>query len=200
MGRELLKKGFLGRLRFLDRAEMRRQTADAFQRLSIGVNVATSSVGALSGGQRQSVAVARAVTWASKIIILDEPTAALATMQTGKVLELVRRIAEAGLTAILISHDLPEVFEGCRSCRGASCRPPSGQVQSGRGNDGRAAGGHDRSTDPGGGLTVGLPMVAETDRDEVDSSLQQRNAGPLWRIGDRLLRHQTGAIRSSLSR
>jgi simple sugar transport system ATP-binding protein len=111
MGRELLKKGALGRLRFLDRAEMKRQTAEAFQRLSIGVNVAASSVGALSGGQRQSVAVARAVTWASKIIILDEPTAALATMQTGKVLELVRRIAEAGLTAILISHDLPEVLK-----------------------------------------------------------------------------------------
>jgi simple sugar transport system ATP-binding protein len=109
MGRELLRNGVLGRLGFLDRPEMRRRTQAAFERLSIGVSVATPEVAGLSGGQRQSVAITRAVTWASKVVILDEPTAALASMQTAKVLELIRRIAADGLAVVLISHDLPEL-------------------------------------------------------------------------------------------
>ena len=68
-------------------------------------------VAALSGGQRQTVAIARAVLWNSKVVILDEPTAALGVAQTEQVLKLVRRLAERGLGVILISHNLNEVFQ-----------------------------------------------------------------------------------------
>ena len=111
MGRELLKRPPLGWLGFTDKREMRRQTAAAFERLGISIPASTRSVAELSGGQRQGVAVARAVTWASKAIFLDEPTAALAATQTEKVLELVRRVADHGLAVTLISHDLPQVLE-----------------------------------------------------------------------------------------
>src|SRR6185312_3913530 len=68
-------------------------------------------VATLSGGQRQSVAVARAVMWNSRLVILDEPTAALGVSQTEQVLELVRRLAEQGLGVVLISHNLHDIFE-----------------------------------------------------------------------------------------
>ena len=68
-------------------------------------------VASLSGGQRQSVAVARAVMWNSKLVILDEPTAALGVAQTEQVLALVKRLAEQGLAVVLISHNLHDVFE-----------------------------------------------------------------------------------------
>jgi simple sugar transport system ATP-binding protein len=111
MGRELTKGRPLGWFGFTDKREMRRQTAAAFERLGINIPASTRSVAELSGGQRQGVAVARAVTWASKAIFLDEPTAALAAMQTSRVLELVRRVADQGLAVTLISHDLPQVLE-----------------------------------------------------------------------------------------
>jgi D-xylose transport system ATP-binding protein len=69
------------------------------------------TVATLSGGQRQSVAVARAVMWNSRLVILDEPTAALGVAQTRQVLELVKRLGEQGLAVILISHNLHDVFE-----------------------------------------------------------------------------------------
>ena len=68
-------------------------------------------VATLSGGQRQSVAVARAVMWNSRLVILDEPTAALGVSQTEQVLELVKRLAENGLAVVLISHNLHDIFE-----------------------------------------------------------------------------------------
>jgi ABC-type sugar transport system ATPase subunit len=68
-------------------------------------------VASLSGGQRQSVAVAKAVQWNSKLVILDEPTAALGVAQTRQVLELVKRLADQGLAVVLISHNLHDVFE-----------------------------------------------------------------------------------------
>ena len=68
-------------------------------------------VATLSGGQRQSVAVARAVMWNSRLVILDEPTAALGVAQTAQVLELVKRLAERGLAVVLISHNLHDIFE-----------------------------------------------------------------------------------------
>ena len=69
------------------------------------------AVATLSGGQRQSVAVARAVMWDSRLVILDEPTAALGVAQTEQVLELVNRLAEQGLSVVLISHNLHDIFE-----------------------------------------------------------------------------------------
>ena len=68
-------------------------------------------VATLSGGQRQSVAVARAVMWNSRLVILDEPTAALGVSQTEQVLQLVKRLAEQGLAVVLISHNLHDIFE-----------------------------------------------------------------------------------------
>src|SRR5205085_8593970 len=69
------------------------------------------NVSSLSGGQRQTVAIARAVLWNSKLVILDEPTAALGVAQTRQVLDLVRRLAEQGLGVVLISHNMADVFE-----------------------------------------------------------------------------------------
>ena len=111
LGRELRRKGVLGRLGFLDQGAMRRETAAAFERLSVEVDPSAEGVGQLSGGQRQGVAVARAVMWASKVVFMDEPTAALGVVQSQKVLELVRRVADEGIAVVLISHNMPDVLQ-----------------------------------------------------------------------------------------
>jgi simple sugar transport system ATP-binding protein len=111
LGREATRAGMLGRLGFLDKAAMRRRTQEAFERLGVGVQDATAAVATLSGGQRQGVAVARAVTWAGKIVFMDEPTAALGVVQTRNVLDLIKRVRDHGLAVVLISHNMPEVME-----------------------------------------------------------------------------------------
>ena len=107
LGRELR------RLRVLhDQAEMRRQTAVRFKELGVGlVQDLRVPVASFSGGQRQSVAIARAAMWARHVIIMDEPTAALGVIQTKKVLELVETVRARGLAVVLISHNLPEVLQ-----------------------------------------------------------------------------------------
>jgi simple sugar transport system ATP-binding protein len=65
----------------------------------------------MSGGQRQGIAICRAVTWASKVVFMDEPTAALGVVQTRNVLDQIKRVREQGLSVVLISHNMPEVFE-----------------------------------------------------------------------------------------
>ena len=90
------------------------------------------TVAGLSGGQRQSVAVAKAVMWNSRVVILDEPTAALGVAQTRQVLELVKRLGEQGLAVILISHNLHDVFEVADYDHGAAARPERGRVQAHR--------------------------------------------------------------------
>jgi simple sugar transport system ATP-binding protein len=109
MGREVLRKGLLGRLGVEDRGAMRRRTAGIFRDLDIALDPRRRTVSTLSGGQRQSVAVARAVMWATDIVILDEPTAALSSNNAVKVLNIIRRIADQGLAVVLVSHDLPHV-------------------------------------------------------------------------------------------
>ena len=111
LGREELRRGLLGRLGFVDKPAMRRRTAEAFRDLGVGVQDVAAPVADFSGGQRQGVAVARAVLWASKIVFMDEPTAALGVVQTRKVLELIRRVRDTGLTVVLISHNMPEVMD-----------------------------------------------------------------------------------------
>jgi D-xylose transport system ATP-binding protein len=92
--------------------EMEHKTAETLKTLAVTTISSTRQlVATLSGGQRQSVAVARAVMWNSRIVILDEPTAALGVAQTRQVLELVKRLAEQGLAAVIISHNLHDVFE-----------------------------------------------------------------------------------------
>jgi D-xylose transport system ATP-binding protein len=91
---------------------MERKTAETMKSLAVTtIRSIRQPVASLSGGQRQSVAVARAVMWNSKLVILDEPTAALGVAQTQQVLELVSRLAEQGLAVVLISHNLHDIFE-----------------------------------------------------------------------------------------
>jgi simple sugar transport system ATP-binding protein len=111
LGRELLRGGFLGQLGFIDKGAMRKRSSEAFGSLGIGLQSTTSPIATLSGGQRQGVAVSRAVMWASKVVFMDEPTAALGVVQTGKVLDLIRRVRETGVSVVLISHNMPEVLE-----------------------------------------------------------------------------------------
>jgi simple sugar transport system ATP-binding protein len=110
LGREEMRGGLLGKLGFIDNAAMRRRTEEAFGTLGVGVQDVEAPVAYFSGGQRQGVAVARAVTWASRIVFMDEPTAALGVVQTRKVLELIRRVRDTGLTVVLISHNMPDVL------------------------------------------------------------------------------------------
>lgn len=111
VGRELLRPGLLGRLGILDKQTMRRKAAEAFTSLGTDVKDLSAPVAALSGGQRQSVAICRSVMWASEIVFMDEPTAALGVRQTMNVLRLIRRVADTGVAVVLISHNMPEVLE-----------------------------------------------------------------------------------------
>jgi simple sugar transport system ATP-binding protein len=111
LGREETLPGPLGKLGFLDRRAMRRQADEAFATLGVGLQDTSVSVAYLSGGQRQGVAVSRAVTWASRVIFMDEPTAALGVVQSRNVLDLIRRVRSSGIAVVLISHNMPEVFE-----------------------------------------------------------------------------------------
>ena len=109
-GRELLRPGLAGRFGMLDKKAMRARAEEAFTSMGTDVKDLDAPVGALSGGQRQSVAICRAVMWARRVVIMDEPTAALGVRQTGKVLELVRRVAGTGVAVVLITHNMPEVL------------------------------------------------------------------------------------------
>ncbi len=111
LGREMLRAGLLGKLGFLDKGAMRSRAGRAFATLGIGLQDLGAEVGSLSGGQRQAVAVSRAATWASRVIFMDEPTAALGVVQAEKVLDLIRQIRESGKSVVLISHNLPHVFQ-----------------------------------------------------------------------------------------
>jgi D-xylose transport system ATP-binding protein len=106
LGRELTKAGRL------DEATMERRAKETLDGLSVRtVKSLRQQVASLSGGQRQTVAIARSVLWNSKLVILDEPTAALGVAQTEQVLKLVRRLADKGLAVVLISHNLNDVFQ-----------------------------------------------------------------------------------------
>ncbi|MDQ4026201.1 MAG: ATP-binding cassette domain-containing protein, partial [Actinomycetota bacterium] len=111
LGRERVRSGPLGWLGFLDKKSMRRGTDEAFASLGVGLQNTDAPTATLSGGQRQGVAVSRAVTWASRVVFMDEPTAALGVVQTRKVLDLIRRVRDSGLSVVLISHNMPEVFD-----------------------------------------------------------------------------------------
>jgi len=111
LGREVMRSGVLGRLGFLDKAAMRKRSEEAFSNLGVRIQDTTAPVANMSGGQRQGIAIARAVTWASKVVFMDEPTAALGVVQTRNVLEQIKKVREHGLSVVLISHNLPEIFE-----------------------------------------------------------------------------------------
>lgn len=112
MGRELLRPGFLGQfLRLLDKRKMLEESISRMNDLKVGIRSMTQAVETLSGGQRQCVAVARAAAFAQHVVIMDEPTAALGVKEGNMVLELIRRVRDKGLPVVLISHNMPHVFE-----------------------------------------------------------------------------------------
>jgi ABC-type sugar transport system ATPase subunit len=111
LGRELVMPGLLGRLGFVNQRAMRQQADEHLKGLRVKISSPRQSVDTLSGGQRQSVAVARTVLWGKDIVILDEPTAALGVAQSGMVLQLMQRVRDGGATVIFISHNMPHVFE-----------------------------------------------------------------------------------------
>ena len=113
LGRERRRPGLLGTVfRMLDKPGMRRDAKTALDDLGIGtLQDITQAVETLSGGQRQAVAVARAAAFGSKVVILDEPTAALGVKESGQVLQMIRDLRDKGLPIILISHNMPHVFD-----------------------------------------------------------------------------------------
>ncbi|HEY0536766.1 MAG TPA: ATP-binding cassette domain-containing protein [Actinoallomurus sp.] len=112
LGREVRRKGVLGRVfRMLDTGRMQSESGAHMRDLKIGVGSMGQTVETLSGGQRQGVAVARSAAFARHVVIMDEPTAALGVKESGMVLDLIREVRERGLPVILISHDIPTVFD-----------------------------------------------------------------------------------------
>jgi simple sugar transport system ATP-binding protein len=107
LGREVYRVQWL---RILNRAAMRERTVQAFREMGTRVPDVSAPVGTLSGGQQQAVAVARAVLYASRIIFMDEPTAALGVVQRERVLDTIRRVRDRGICVVLISHNMPEVL------------------------------------------------------------------------------------------
>jgi D-xylose transport system ATP-binding protein len=126
LGREVTRVGVL------NEAVMERRATETLAGLSVRtVRSVRQQVASLSGGQRQTVAIARAVLWNSKLVILDEPTAALGVAQTEQVLKLVRRLADRGLAVVLISHNLNDVFEVADSIAVLYLGRTAAQVRSG---------------------------------------------------------------------
>src|SRR5205814_8747631 len=94
----------------IDKAQMRRRAAAEFARLGIQLQSVEVPISALSGGQRQSVAVVRSAVWASKVVFMDEPTAALGVVQRERVLDVIKKVRDKGIAVVLISHNMPEVL------------------------------------------------------------------------------------------
>lgn len=111
LGREITYSGILGWLDIYNQRAMREEADRHLKALRVNLRSIRQIVETLSGGQRQSVAVARAVFWGKDIVILDEPTAALGVAQSGMVLSLIQRIRDAGTAVVFISHNMPHVFE-----------------------------------------------------------------------------------------
>jgi fructose transport system ATP-binding protein len=112
LGRELCRPGWLANfLRLLDKKKMLEESISRMNDLKVGIRSMTQAVETLSGGQRQCVAVARAAAFAQHVVIMDEPTAALGVKEGNMVLELIRRVRDKGLPVVLISHNMPHVFE-----------------------------------------------------------------------------------------
>jgi D-xylose transport system ATP-binding protein len=111
VGREELSGGPARAVRELNEASMEKQAAELLKTLTVTLPSVRQEVGTLSGGQRQSVAIARSLIGEAKVVLLDEPTAALGVAQTAQVLALIKRLREQGLGVVVISHNLADVFE-----------------------------------------------------------------------------------------
>ena len=112
LGREIIRKGLLGQLlKLIDRQSMLKDSESYMESLKFRIQSIRQPVRTLSGGQRQGVAVARSAAFAKNVVIMDEPTAALGVKESAMVLELIRKIRDRGLPVILISHNMPHVWE-----------------------------------------------------------------------------------------
>ena len=111
LGREIPRSGVLGHFGFMDEKSMFDAAVKGFAELGGTVRALKAPIGSMSGGQRQQVAIARAISWADKVVILDEPTAALGVVQTRNVLDSIKRVRDKGIAVILISHSMPHVLE-----------------------------------------------------------------------------------------
>jgi ABC-type sugar transport system ATPase subunit len=111
LSKEIHRRGLLGFLGFLDDKSMKKRAKEVLGSLGVALKDDDAAVEQLSGGQRQAVAIARAVLWASKLVIMDEPTAALGARQTAIVMETIEAAKKRGLTVLIVSHDLPRVIE-----------------------------------------------------------------------------------------
>jgi D-xylose transport system ATP-binding protein len=111
LGREAYRQIIPGVLKVLDETEMERQTLDVLKTLDVKIPSVRRPVAALSGGQRQCIAVAKTILRHPKVVLLDEPTAALGVAQTLQVLNLIKRLKQQGLAVVVISHNLRDVFE-----------------------------------------------------------------------------------------
>ncbi|KIX12746.1 ATP-binding cassette domain-containing protein [Dethiosulfatarculus sandiegensis] len=109
MGAELLKNTFLPMVKVLDKPQMKKLAAGYLSRLNVTIQDLEAPVNTLSGGQRQAVAISRALRWNAELVIMDEPTAALGVKETAQVLELIRQLNKQGVTVILISHNMKDV-------------------------------------------------------------------------------------------
>src|ERR1700760_4170631 len=113
LGRERRRPGPIGLARTLAPRAMPKEAAERLESLGIEIKDVNQRCGLLSGGQRQAVAVARAVMWGSKVLLLDEPTAALAVLEQRKIGALVEQVAKQGIAVILVSHNLRQVMQLC---------------------------------------------------------------------------------------
>ena len=109
LGREIMRPGFLGRMGVLDRKSMRQRSKKALADLGIGLKSISVGTRALSGGERQALAIAKAVTWADTALIMDEPTAALGARQSAIVYDTIKAASARGLAVLVISHDIPKM-------------------------------------------------------------------------------------------
>jgi simple sugar transport system ATP-binding protein len=113
LGREYRRPIVPGLIHWLDEAKMERETRSLLDRLRINIASVRTNVERMSGGQQQAVAIARAVAFRARVVIMDEPTASLAVKEVGKVLDLIGQLRESGVSVILISHRLQDVFNVC---------------------------------------------------------------------------------------
>ena len=111
LGQELFRPNVLGRLGFLDRRKMAQQADEALRELAIRLPSLNVATGMLSGGQKQALAVAKAVMWSTTAVLMDEPTAALGATQADIVCRTMRSVADAGLGVLVVSHDIPRMLD-----------------------------------------------------------------------------------------
>ncbi len=184
MGRELLKPGILGKLGVLDKRAMKAGAETAFKDLGVAVKDADAAVAYLSGGQRQGVAVARAASWASRVIIMDEPTAALGVVQTENVLNVIRRVRDSGVAVVLISHNMPDVLKVADRIEVLRLGRRVAVFRRERGDARVARRGNDRRRRPGGSAVssgISDPTKAPEPGRRAVTPPSESRAAKLWR-------------------